>query len=51
MYIPESQPTQTKVLPTMYALPSEDPEYPGLPDEYHSGNHKSCAIADFSLII
>lgn len=24
-----------KVLPTMYALKSEDPEEPGLPDEYH----------------
>jgi Uma2 family endonuclease len=24
-----------KVLPTMYDLPSEDPEEPGLPDEYH----------------
>jgi hypothetical protein len=22
-------------LPTMYDLPSEDPEEPGLPDEYH----------------
>lgn len=26
---------QTKVLPTMYNLPSEDPEHPGLADEYH----------------
>ena len=24
-----------KFLPTMYDLPSEDPEKPGLPDEYH----------------
>ena len=24
-----------KVLPTMYDLPSEDPEEPGLPDEFH----------------
>jgi Uma2 family endonuclease len=25
-----------KVLPTMYDLPSEDPEEPGLPDEFHN---------------
>jgi len=24
-----------QVLPTMYDLPSEDPEEPGLPDEFH----------------
>jgi hypothetical protein len=24
-----------EVLPTMYDLPSEDPEEPGLPDEFH----------------
>ncbi|HEY9805295.1 MAG TPA: Uma2 family endonuclease, partial [Candidatus Obscuribacterales bacterium] len=24
-----------EVLPTMYDLPSENPEEPGLPDEYH----------------
>ena len=35
MYVPDSQPSQTKVLPTMYDLPSEDPEEPGLPDEFH----------------
>ncbi len=35
MYIPDSQSSQAKVLPTMYDLPSEDPEEPGLPDEYH----------------
>jgi Uma2 family endonuclease len=35
MYIPDSQSSPTKVLPTMYDLPSEDPEEPGLPDEYH----------------
>ncbi|MEG4572321.1 Uma2 family endonuclease [Microcoleus sp. N3A4] len=35
MYVPDSQHSQTKVLPTMYDLPSEDPEEPGLPDEYH----------------
>ncbi|TAE07025.1 MAG: Uma2 family endonuclease [Oscillatoriales cyanobacterium] len=35
MYVPDSQPYQTKLLPTMYDLPSEDPEEPGLPDEYH----------------
>ena len=25
-----------EVLPTMYDLPSEDPEEPGLPDEFHA---------------
>ena len=35
MYIPNSQPTATELLPTMYDLPSEDPEEPGLPDEFH----------------
>ncbi|MFM7424005.1 MAG: Uma2 family endonuclease [Elainella sp.] len=35
MYQPDpSQPLQ-KPLPTMYDLPSEDPEDPGLPDEFH----------------
>lgn len=34
-YKHDSQPSQAKVLPTMYDLPSEDPEEPGLPDEYH----------------
>jgi len=35
MYQPDpSQPLQ-KPLPTMYDLPSEDPEEPGLPDEFH----------------
>ncbi len=24
-----------KTLPTMYALPSENPEQPGVPDEFH----------------
>lgn len=24
-----------EILPTMYSLPSEDPEEPGLPDEFH----------------
>lgn len=27
--------TSQGVLPTMYDLPSEDPEEPGLPDEFH----------------
>lgn len=31
--IPPASPRET--LPTMYDLPSEDPEEPGLPDEYH----------------
>ncbi|MEK0183194.1 Uma2 family endonuclease, partial [Microcoleus anatoxicus] len=35
MYIPDSQSSPAKALPTMYDLPSEDPEEPGLPDEYH----------------
>ncbi len=35
MYIPKSQPLTTETLPTMYDLPSEDPEEPGLPDEFH----------------
>lgn len=35
MYVPDSQHSQTKVLPTMYDLPSEDPEEPGLADEFH----------------
>ncbi|NJK70280.1 MAG: Uma2 family endonuclease [Microcoleus sp. SU_5_3] len=35
MYIPNSQPAATELLPTMYDLPSEDPEEPGLPDEFH----------------
>lgn len=30
---PPRSPRET--LPTMYDLPSEDPEEPGLPDEYH----------------
>lgn len=36
MYIKDSQPSElTEKLPTMYDLPSEDPEEPGLPDEFH----------------
>ncbi|OCQ95607.1 hypothetical protein BCD67_10310 [Oscillatoriales cyanobacterium USR001] len=35
MYIPNSQSSPPEVLPTMYDLPSEDPEEPGLPDEFH----------------
>jgi Uma2 family endonuclease len=31
----DTNPHQTVVLPTMYDLPSEDPEEPGLPDEFH----------------
>ncbi len=35
--IPQSDPPLSPrlILPTMYDLPSEDPEEPGLPDEYH----------------
>ena len=35
MYIPNSQPSSTEALPTMYDLPSEYPGEPGLPDEFH----------------
>jgi Uma2 family endonuclease len=36
-YIPQGDPPRPphEVLPTMYDLPSEDPEEPGLPDEFH----------------
>ena len=33
--LPNSQPYSTEKLPTMYDLPSENPEEPGLPDEFH----------------
>jgi len=35
MYAPESQPLPTVALPTMYDLPSENPEDSGLPDLFH----------------
>jgi Uma2 family endonuclease len=37
MQIEQSDPPRSprEVLPTMYDLPSEDPEEPGLPDEFH----------------
>ena len=35
MYISDSQPVTSEALPTMYDLPSENPEEPGLPDEFH----------------
>ncbi|MCP2730825.1 Uma2 family endonuclease [Limnofasciculus baicalensis] len=35
MYISNSQPAPIETLPTMYDLPSENPEEPGLPDEFH----------------
>lgn len=35
MFIPDSQPDSTETLPTMYDLPSENPEEPGLPDVFH----------------
>ncbi|MCP2730865.1 Uma2 family endonuclease [Limnofasciculus baicalensis] len=35
MYISNSQPLPIETLPTMYDLPSENPEEPGLPDEFH----------------
>ncbi|MFM7425051.1 MAG: Uma2 family endonuclease, partial [Elainella sp.] len=35
--IPQTDPPRppSETLPTMYDLPSEDPEEPGLPDEFH----------------
>ena len=35
--IPQSQPPlpPKEILPTMYDLPSDNPEEPGLPDEFH----------------
>jgi len=35
MYQPSSPLPPQETLPTMYDLPSEDPEEPGLPDEFH----------------
>lgn len=35
MYQTDPPPPPKEVLPTMYNLPSEDPEEPGLPDEFH----------------
>lgn len=37
LFIPQEEPPRAphEVLPTMYDLPSEDPEEPGLPDEFH----------------
>lgn len=32
---PADFPCVKEPLPTMYDLPSEDPEEPGLPDEFH----------------
>jgi Uma2 family endonuclease len=34
-YQPNPSDPPRKILPTMYDLPSEDPEEPGLPDEFH----------------
>jgi Uma2 family endonuclease len=53
MYAPDSQPAQTKALPTMYDLPSEDPEEPGLPDEFHDFQpellRKTCCPPNYPL--
>ena len=37
LHIPQSDPPRpaAEILPTMYDLPSENPEEPGLPDEFH----------------
>ncbi|NES87318.1 MAG: Uma2 family endonuclease, partial [Moorea sp. SIO2B7] len=32
-----------ETLPTMYDLPSEDPEEPGLPDEFHLWQPQLCS--------
>src|SRR5512147_2811593 len=36
--VPQTDPPRSprETLPTMYDLPSEDPEEPGLPDEFHA---------------
>lgn len=36
LHDPSQPPPPEAVLPTMYDLPSEDPEEPGLPDEFHA---------------
>lgn len=38
---PPRSPRET--LPTMYDLPSEDPEEPGLPDEFHLWQAELCS--------
>lgn len=37
LWVPQTDPPRSprETLPTMYDLPSEDPEEPGLPDEFH----------------
>ena len=52
----EASPVPRKALPTMYDLPSEDPEEPGLPDEFHiyqpqllRDTFRRCVIAVASL--
>ena len=35
MYQTDPPRSAKEFLPTMYDLPSEDPEEPGLPDEFH----------------
>ncbi|MDY7015728.1 MAG: Uma2 family endonuclease, partial [Cyanobacteriota bacterium] len=44
--IPQSDPPRSpkETLPTMYDLPSESPEEPGLPDEYHLWQAELCSI-------
>ncbi|NJR24151.1 MAG: Uma2 family endonuclease [Richelia sp. CSU_2_1] len=52
-YLPNSQPALTKRLPTMYDLPSEDPEEPGLPDEFHDFQpellRKTCRPSNYPI--
>ena len=37
LHVPQTDPPRPArlTLPTMYDLPSEDPEEPGLPDDFH----------------
>jgi Uma2 family endonuclease len=34
-FVEQADPIKSAKLPTMYDLPSQDPEEPGLPDEFH----------------
>jgi Uma2 family endonuclease len=45
-WIEQSDPPRSprETLPTMYDLPSEDPEEPGLPDEYHLWQAELCSV-------
>jgi Uma2 family endonuclease len=53
MYSNYSPRSVQKPLPTMYDLPSEDPEEPGLPDEFHDFQpqllRETCQVKTYSL--